>query len=226
MKLTLVYFDVPFWRAEVARLSLYIGKIDYEDRRITFDEFQRVKANGKLDDDTLIPFHQFPCLIVDGVSIAQTGAIARFCGKLSGLYPQNDDLLAAQIDQFIDLATDINVLVASTNKIQDKQGREQKRSEIFEQEISRKLSILDKNILEEGNWILGKEVGLTIADIAIWRLVGWLSSGMLDGIPTSFLKSYQNILNVCLSVDNHQMVVDWMSRTYPEGYSRGNFLVD
>ena len=73
---------------------------------------------------------------------------------------------------------------------------------------------------------MGKEVGLTIADIAIWRLVGWLSSGMLDGIPTSFLKSYQNILNVCLSVDNHQKVVDWMSRTYPEGYSRGNFLVD
>ena len=49
-------------------------------------------------------------MIVDDVSIAQTGAIARFCGKLSGLYPENDSLEAAKIDQFIDFVTDLNVL--------------------------------------------------------------------------------------------------------------------
>ena len=73
---------------------------------------------------------------------------------------------------------------------------------------------------------MGKEVGLTIADIAIWRLVGWLSSGMLDGIPTNFLKNYQNVLRICLSVDKHKTVIDWMRQTYPKGYSRGNFHVD
>ena len=88
MKLKFIYGDIPFWRAEVGRLALYFGNIDFEDIRITRDEFLYLKENGKLLDGTLIPFHQIPCLVVDDVSIAQTGAIARFCGKLSGLYPE------------------------------------------------------------------------------------------------------------------------------------------
>ena len=31
MKISLIYFDFPFWRAEVARLSLFIGNIDFKD---------------------------------------------------------------------------------------------------------------------------------------------------------------------------------------------------
>ena len=99
MKLTFIYFDFPFWRAEVGKIALYFGGIDFEDRKIIREEFLRAQANGHLDDGTIIPFHQFPCLIVDGFPIAQTGGIARFCGKLSGLYPVNDDLIAAKIDQ-------------------------------------------------------------------------------------------------------------------------------
>jgi hypothetical protein len=58
-----------------------------------------------------------PCraVCVDGISIAQTGAIARFCGKLGGLYPTDDHVKAARIDQFIDFATDLNILVSNTN---------------------------------------------------------------------------------------------------------------
>ena len=56
MKISLIYFDFPFWRAEIARLSLYIGKIEFEDLRITSDEFQRVKSNGHLDNGIKIPF--------------------------------------------------------------------------------------------------------------------------------------------------------------------------
>ena len=114
MNLTLVYFDFPFWRAEVARLALYLGDIEFEDLRITREEFQRVKRHGKLDNGTHIPFHQFPVLIIDGTSIAQTGGIARFCGKLSGLYTNNDHLLAAQVDQFMDMATDLTFLISTT----------------------------------------------------------------------------------------------------------------
>ena len=79
-----------------------MGGIEFNDRRIDREEFQRVKLNGCLDDGTLIPFGQFPVLVVNGFSVAQTGAIARFCGKLADLYPSDDDLLAAKIDQFID----------------------------------------------------------------------------------------------------------------------------
>ena len=107
MKLQFIYGDMPFWRAEVSRKALYFGDIDFDDVRIKKDEFLYLKENGKLFNGIAIPFHQIPCLVIDNVSIAQTGAIARFCGKLSGLYPKNDPIEAAKIDQFIDFVTEV-----------------------------------------------------------------------------------------------------------------------
>jgi prostaglandin-H2 D-isomerase / glutathione transferase len=223
MKLTLIYFNIPFWRAEIIRLALFIGNIEFEDRRVTGEEFQRVKAKGKLDDGTKIPFHQFPCLLINGVPIVQTGGIARFCGKLSGLYPKDDDLLCAEIDQFIDICTDINVLISTTAKIENDDQRIQQRKELFDGDLYRKLAILDKNIKVEYNWICGADVGITIADLAVWRLIGWLSSGMLDGIPTTFLEDLPNIKRVCSSVEDNQKVQEWIKKTYPKNYLRGNY---
>ena len=223
MKLTLIYFNIPFWRAEIIRLALFIGNIEFEDRRITGEEFQRVKVKGELDDGTKIPFHQFPCFLVNGISIAQTGGIARFCGKLSGLYPKDDDLLCAQIDQFIDICTDINVLISTTSKIDNDDLRIRRRKELFDGDLSRKLVILDKNIRGDYDWICGSVIGLTIADLAVWRLIGWVSSGMLDGIPTTFLEDFPNIRRICHSVENTPKVQEWIKNTYPKNYLRGNY---
>ena len=35
MDLKIIYFDMPFWRAEVARLSLFMANIEFDDVRIT-----------------------------------------------------------------------------------------------------------------------------------------------------------------------------------------------
>ena len=82
MNIILIYFDFPFWRAEVSRISLFLSNTKFEDKRITNEEFQRVKENRVLDDETVIPFHQLPCLKVNNTTIAQTGAISRFLEKL------------------------------------------------------------------------------------------------------------------------------------------------
>ena len=91
MNLSLIYFDFPFWRAEVSRIALHIGNIEFNDIRVTRDEFIRAKETGKLDNGTIIPFHQFPCLIIENEVFAQTAGIARYCGKLSALYPKKND---------------------------------------------------------------------------------------------------------------------------------------
>ena len=93
--------DTPFWRAEVGRIALFMGNINFQDIRITRDEFLRSRKTGKLDDGTIIPFRQIPCLNVDGMSINQTGGISRFCGKLSGLYPVENAIDAALIDHML-----------------------------------------------------------------------------------------------------------------------------
>jgi glutathione S-transferase len=222
LKLTFIYFNFPFWRAEVGKIALFMGGIDFENRIVEGEEFQRVKENGKLDDGTLIPFHQLPCLVVDGISIAQTAGIARFCGKLSGVYPKNDDVLAARIDQFLDMATDITNLISTTGRDEDDEAKKIKRQELCKGELARKLEMLDKNIRDESDWVLGFDLGL--ADIAIWRLMGWLSCGILDGIPTDLIKGFPRITRVCLAVDTHPKIQEWVTRTYPKDYVRGNYL--
>ena len=213
MKISLIYFDFPFWRAEIARLSLYIGNIEFEDLRITSDEFQRVKSNGHLDNGIKIPFHQLPCLVVDNISIAQTGGIGRFCGKLANLYPQNNNIEAALIDQYIDIATDITEMVSKTNT--------EDRNNIFIESLKRKLSILNNSIDSKNNYLVNAKI--SIADIAIWRMVGWLISGNLDGIQSDILKSYKNISKICLSTESHPKVNEWINKTYPKTYIKGNF---
>ena len=159
--------------------------------------------------------------IRDRHPIVQTGAIARFCGKLSGLYPKNDDLFAAQIDQVLDLATDITVLVASTGRENNEEEKRQKREALADGELARKLSIMEKNIKPHCNWINGDSIGLE--DIAIWRLMGWLSSGSIDGIPVTILKNYPKIQRVCSNVDTSSKVQEWIKLTYQKNYNRGNY---
>ena len=60
MNLKIYYSHTPFWRAEVLRLTLFIGNIPFEDIRITKEEFRDVILTGKLRNKIEIPFHQFP----------------------------------------------------------------------------------------------------------------------------------------------------------------------
>ncbi len=57
MKLQFIYGEIPFWRAEVGRLALYFGDIDFDDVRIKRDEFPK-------DMITLFPKLKRLCLAV------------------------------------------------------------------------------------------------------------------------------------------------------------------
>ena len=207
MNLSLIYFDFPFWRAEVSRIALNIGKIKFNDIRVDREEFMRARSSGKLDDGTIIPFNQLPCLKVNDESFAQTAGIARFCGKLSGLYPKDNDVAAAKIDQFLDFITDITVLIFNAGRDLKPDKKILKRKEFFETEFTRKFEMLEKNIPENSDLIITDY--LSIADIALWSFVGWTTSGAVDGFPKDFLKKYPNIKRVCNFVDEHPEVKKW-----------------
>ena len=82
--------------------------------------------------------------------------------------------------------------------------------------------MLDKSVGDEGDWVLGSDLGL--ADIAIWRLLGWLSSGILDGIPTDLIRAFPRISRVCRAVDSHPKIQTWVAQTYPQDYVRGHYF--
>ena len=220
MSVTLIYLDNPFWRIELARIPLFIGDISFNDKRITLEEFRSAKETGFLKDGTKLPFHQIPCLVADGVPIAQTGAIARFCGKLSGLYPSEDSISCALIDQFIDFVTDLtNLVYIPSNSPLTEDEKIQHRRILAEGELKRKLDMLEDNISANQTWIVGKE--MTIADIAIWRGIGWLASDLVAGIPQPYFVNYPKITKIFKNVDKHPKICEWVRKTYPSNYNRG-----
>lgn len=206
------YSHTPFWRAEVLRVSLFISNIPFEDVRISREEFINMIKTGYLPNGKKVPFHQLPVIEVDGEIIGQTGAIARYCGKISNLY-SNDNINAAKIDQIIDAATDITNLVSPTIREKDEQKKVEDRLILKNKLLPRWFRYLE-NILSEStsDWFV--ENKMTIADIAMWRLLGWLISGIIDGIPTTIVDSYPKLKNIHTNVHHHPKVQEWMLKTY------------
>ena len=205
------YSHTPFWRAEVLRVSLFIKDIPFEDTRVSREEFVHLIKTGFLPNGKIAPFHQLPVIEVDGKIIGQTGAIARYCGKVSNLY-SDDIFLAAKIDQIIDAATDITNLVSPTIREKDQIKKMEDRKVLVNKLLPRWFRYLE-NLLSEDNstWFVEK---MTIADIAIWRLLGWLTSGIIDGIPTSIVDDFPKLKNIHHQVHTHPKVQEWMLKTY------------
>ena len=214
MKITLYYFKIPFWRAEVTRLSLYIGDIPFEDYRIEGNDYDKFKKTGELPNKKIAPFKQLPVLDIDGKIFAQTGAIARFCGKLSGLYPKNDDYKAALIDQIIEGAQDINYLVTLSGRDKDLERKKIARDILATRHLPKWFQFLEDLLKQNTESIYFVGSDLTIADLAIWRLLGWLKSGMLDGVPSTILDNYENLNKLREQIYKNPKVTKWMNEVY------------
>ena len=212
MSLKVYYSSTPFWRAEVLRVSLYVSNTPFENIIISREEFINMIKTGFLPNGKRVPFHQLPVIEVDGEIIGQTGAIARYCGKVSNLYSY-DNINAAKIDQVIDAATDITNLVSPTIREKDEQKKLEDRLLLKNKLLPRWFKYLE-NILSEdtSEWFV--ENKMTIADIAMWRLLGWLTSGIIDGIPPSIVDNYPKLKNIHYKVHHHPKVQEWMLKTY------------
>ena len=214
MEITLYYFKIAFWRAEMTRLALYIGDIPFNNYIIEGKDRDNFKNSGILPNKKIAPFRQLPVLDVDGKIFAQTGAIARFCGKISGLYPRNDDYKAALIDQIIEGAQDINYLVTLSGRDKDIERKKIARDILATRHLPKWFQFLENLLKQNTDSVYFVENNLTIADLAIWRLLGWLKSGMLDGVPSNILDNYDNLNQLRDEIYKHPKVNEWMMKTY------------
>ena len=212
MKLKLIYFDQPFWRAEIARLCLFMSDIEIEDFRITNEDLSYLKQHGELSDGSVIPFRQLPVLVIEGESIAQTGAIARICGKLGDMYPK-DIIEAGKVDQVIDTVTDINVLINPSMHESDPAIKRQMRDDLSSDALPKYFGYLEK-ILEanDSGWFVGDE--MTVADIAVWSMLGWIAQGVLDDIPSTLPKTFKRLTRLYNEMSRMPKVQEWKRLTY------------
>ncbi|KAM9579553.1 hematopoietic prostaglandin D synthase isoform 3-T4 [Guaruba guarouba] len=105
----LTYFNLR-GRAEISRyLFAYSGK-KYEDHRIEAADWPKIKPT--------IPFGKIPILEVDGVTIHQSLAIARYLARESGLAGQTP-VEQALTDAIVDTIDDFMTLFPWAEKNQD-----------------------------------------------------------------------------------------------------------
>ena len=112
-------------------------------------------------------------------------------------------------------------MVSNTNQTKDEEQKLAARLKLANGPLKRKLGMLERSILEGSDWIVPPSI--SIADIAIWRVLGWFTSGLLDGMPKDLLTDFPKIKRVCLAVDQHPKVQEWIGRTYPKNYVRGTY---
>ena len=206
MKLKLIYPDVPFWRAEMSRLALFIGGIEFEDLRPSREEITKMRTEG------VFPFGQFPVLQVDGKTIAQTGAIARFCGKLSGLYPTENDFYAAKVDEVIDLASDITGKIRPALIEKEPEKKMEMRRELSETVLPHWLGFMESLLEDNGKTGYFVDDSLTVADLAAWRLCGWISGGIIDGIPETILDTFPLLNRHLNHISNLPKIAEWLEK--------------
>lgn len=199
---------MPFWRAEVVRMALHCGGIPFEDVRDW--------GVGK----PLAPFGALPVMEVDGKILSQTQAMATYAGKLAGLYPE-DSWLAAKCDEAINGCTDVTGTVGATMRIQDEGEKLAARSALIASDgrLTLHLGGIEKLLVANGS--NGCTVGdaLTVADLAIWRLAGWLGGGAVDGIPKDYpTDTFPALAALVAKVDAHEGVVSWKAM-HPDFYA-------
>ena len=56
---------------------------------------------------------------------------------------------------------------------------------------------------------------MTIADLAMWRLLGWINGGALDGLPKDTLDSFPQLQANYLATGNNEKIKAWMAEKYP-----------
>ncbi|WNC68483.1 glutathione S-transferase family protein [Thalassotalea nanhaiensis] len=189
-QLKVSYFDVDGGRAEPIRLAFHLGGIAFEDYRFPYTDFPQEAAKT--------PLGQVPVLYVDDVLITQSSAILRYAGKLTNLYP--DDVYQALIcDEVIDVAEDIINKIVPTLFLE---GDAQKvaRKQLAQDGLPKYLSHIESKLIQQGGKYFADNK-LSIADLKVMSIVGWLNSGGLDHLPTDL------VANIAPQLNQHMQLI-------------------
>ena len=191
--LRLRYMEFP-GRAQAIRDTLRIGGIDFVDEHLTDEQFRNCRAANEF------PFGGIPVLVIetgDGMMhcVAQSNAILRFAGRMTGLYPIDDPLQALKVDEALGVGEDINCLLEPGLHEQDIERKMAMRKVLAEETLPFWMGCLDRLLVANGGtgFIVGHN--LTIADLKLYWIIDWLTMGILDGIPKDLIDGFDTLMN-------------------------------
>lgn len=195
------YFDMAGSRGEDVRLALVIAGRAFDDERVDRDAFLKLKPE--------LPFGSLPVLEIEGHGVfSQTNAILRLIGRLCDLYPQ-EPYEAARHDALMDAVEDLRHRIGPTARIQDAAAKRAARQELATDVIPRWGRGVER-LIGQGPFVGGERPG--VADIKLYMMDRWLSSGVLDDIPKDVLDDCPRLKAVAKGIATHPAVVSWYAK--------------
>ena len=142
-----------------------------------------------------LPFGSLPVLDVGGAAptrIAQSNAILRYAGKLTGLYP-NDPMDALRVDELIEFAEDINHALSPSMREPDMEKKLAMRKVLVDESIPLWCKYLETKLAANTDPTHFVGSSLTVADLKLLHGLDQLVSGNLDGVPKTVLDPYEKL---------------------------------
>merc|ERR1711970_1528172 len=136
----LTYFNLR-GRAELARLILAQAGAQYEDCRVEQGNWPDLKKT--------LPMGQLPVLEVEGTTIAQSIAIARYLARRFGLAGKSD-LVAAEADQAVDALDDLMNEIIIGWKEKDEEKKEAMKKKLKAETIPNWLKMMEGLLTSKG----------------------------------------------------------------------------
>lgn len=207
-ELKLFYFEMK-GRGLAIRLALHIGGIPFTDERIPYADWPAQKAADVKHEK--FPMGQMPVLKVDDKVLTQSHAILTYCGKLAGLYPKTE-WEQIKVHEAVGCVDDIVAVLIPSFKEKDEVKKLAMRKAMADGELLEKFQLLDKILAKNDNPAYSVGNTLTIADLVVFQVLGWISSGVLDGIPTTLTAQLSALTKIHSTVAANPKVQEWLNK--------------
>jgi len=201
-KYKLTYFELT-GLAEPIRFLLSYGGIDYDDIRISQDDWPALKPT--------MPLGMLPILEVDGKTLHRSTAICRYVAKKVGL-AGDDDLEAYEIDAAYETITDLRLSIIQYMATQDPNEKQKILENLERERLPFLLSKLDawaeKN---NGYFANGK---LSWADLYFVSNIDYL----IGRYGRDFVADYSNLVKVRQNVKSIPAIKTWIEQRPADNY--------
>jgi glutathione S-transferase len=197
----LIYFDFAGSRGEECRIALHLAGVDFEDVRVQSKDWPAMKGGT--------PFGALPVFELSGKApLAHSNAILVYIGREHGLHPV-DHYAAAWQESLMAAVEDLRHAISPVMRISDPEQKRTAREALAEKEIKPWGSQVERQ-LGDGPFVGGAAIG--VADVKLYMMVRWLTSGVLDHMPTSVFDGCPKLLRLSKAVADHAGVKAWLAK--------------
>jgi glutathione S-transferase len=198
----LTYFDAPISRGEECRLAFHIAGVDFEDVRLSREEWLAFKPKT--------PFGGIPVLEVPGhPALWESNAILVLIGRQHGLHPK-DDFEAARHEAMMGQVEILRMVLGQTLRLTDEAEKKKVREDLAATFLPTWAANAEKQIAD-GPFFAGPK--LHVVDLKLHIIVRWLAGGKLDHVPATVFAGFPRLTRVHDAVRDDARVKAWYARS-------------